>query len=185
MRPVGNICAQLVTSSTLKSSTGQPGKKYKTVWTRSSEYTNPVPYLVPNSVPNSKHGTLRFTRSLGRRHYTCLFSSVNDKCTIALHICSCVVVVMITFSGISRKRQFTQKASLFFQAKIQIKLLFIFQEEEILKCVVGLGVCDGILQRKEMSVDGQPFHPVHKDKLQRLLTLATAPEVSAEQNTDS
>lgn len=48
-------------------------------------------------------------------------------------------------------------------------------EEDILKCVVGLGVCDGILQRREVSVDGQPFHPVHKEKLQRLLTLATLP----------
>ncbi|CAH3128004.1 unnamed protein product [Pocillopora meandrina] len=34
-------------------------------------------------------------------------------------------------------------------------------EEDQLKCIVGLGVCDGILQKREMSVNGQPFHLVH------------------------
>lgn len=55
-------------------------------------------------------------------------------------------------------------------------------EEDILKCIVGLGVCDGILQKREMSVDGQPFHPVHKEKLQRLLTIATLPIGITEQD---
>lgn len=60
------------------------------------------------------------------------------------------------------------------------RLVFFFQEEEILKCIVGLGVCDGISQKRELSVDGQPFHPVHKDKLQKLLTLAASPTVQPE-----
>lgn len=55
--------------------------------------------------------------------------------------------------------------------------LLYFQEEEILRFLVELGVCDGISQRKEMSVDGQPFHPVHKDKLQKLFTLAASPKI--------
>jgi len=54
-------------------------------------------------------------------------------------------------------------------------LMTVEMEEEILKCIVQLGVCDGISQRREMSVDGQPFHPVHKDKLQKLFTLAASP----------
>ena len=59
---------------------------------------------------------------------------------------------------------------------------FLFQEEDQLKCIVGLGVCDGILQKREMSVDGQPFHLVHKEKLQRLWTIATLPIVITEQD---
>ena len=46
----------------------------------------------------------------------------------------------------------------------------------MLKFIVQLGVCDGISQRREMSVDGQPFHPVHKDKLQKLFSLAAPPK---------
>ena len=33
-----------------------------------------------------------------------------------------------------------------------------------------------------MSVDGQPFHLVHKEKLQRLWTIATLPIVITEQD---
>lgn len=56
-------------------------------------------------------------------------------------------------------------------------LITVEMEEEILRFLVELGVCDGISQRKEMSVDGQPFHPVHKDKLQKLFTLAASPKI--------
>lgn len=48
------------------------------------------------------------------------------------------------------------------------------KEEEVLSYLDELGVCDGISQWKKMSVDGQPFDPVHKDKLQKLLVLAAS-----------
>lgn len=37
-----------------------------------------------------------------------------------------------------------------------------------------IGLCDGISPWKEMSVDNLPFDPVHKQKLQKLLTIAAS-----------
>ena len=56
--------------------------------------------------------------------------------------------------------------------QISKRRLLYFQEEEILVYLGEIGVCDGISQWKKMSVDDQPFDPVHKDKLQKLLSLA-------------
>ena len=50
--------------------------------------------------------------------------------------------------------------------------LLYFQEKEILSFLGEMGVRDGISQEKKMSVDNQPFDPVHKNKLQKLLSLA-------------
>ena len=37
-----------------------------------------------------------------------------------------------------------------------------------------LGVCDGISPEKKMSVDGLPFDPVHSEKLEQLLSIASS-----------
>lgn len=52
------------------------------------------------------------------------------------------------------------------------------KEEEVLSYLNEIGVCDGISKEKKMSVDDQPFDPVHKSKLQRLLVIAASSSCS-------
>ncbi|XP_068729221.1 D-glutamate cyclase, mitochondrial-like isoform X1 [Montipora capricornis] len=52
-------------------------------------------------------------------------------------------------------------------------------EEKILSYLGEIGVCDGISQKKKMSVDNLPFDPVHKHMLQKLLTIAAPSSLSS------